>query len=117
MFVEVLFGGEHKENRLAQACDNPTTGHFKENHSSLSETVDRVIRDGKVFVGIISTCTVLLQTLPTAPRSERGSLIQKHVDTVSKPGTLLPDNLRSFLLGEMKNGDKPSLLKKRKAAD
>jgi hypothetical protein len=110
-------------NLLAEieACDNSFTGKVREKQKTLCETVDRVSTAGKAFVTVVTTCCLILQTLPSCPKAERGTIIQAHFDTVTKTGALLPSNLRAYLLEEQKKagksgGAKSSGGSKRKAA-
>ena len=72
----------------------------------MCETVDRVSVSGKEFVTVVTTCALIVQQLPTAPKAERGPIIQGHFDTVAKTGTTLPANLRTYLLEEQKKSSK-----------
>ena len=105
-------------NLLAEieACDNSFTGKVREKQKSLCETVERVSTAGKEFVTVVTTCCLILQTLPNAPKAERGTIIQSHFDTVTKTGAALPENLRVYLLAEQKKAAKSGGSKRKAAA-
>ena len=84
----------------AKAVDNDITGKFEESHEACNTTVERVVRDAKNFIGVVSTVSLILEQLPTTPKAQRASLIKAHLDTTHKTGTTLPDNLRQYLVKE-----------------
>jgi len=86
--------------------DNDITGSFVGAHAAVATTLERVLKAGKDFIAVVSTCAVILQSLPSAPRAKRTTMIRGHLETCSRNGATLPENLRQFLDAELKKSRK-----------
>ena len=82
--------------------DNDITGSFAEAHTAVATTLERVLKAGKDFICVVSTCAVIVQSLPSAPRAKRATMIRAHFETCARNGATIPQNLREFLDSEFK---------------
>ena len=98
----------------ANAVNNSITGRFEESHQACNETVERDVREGKNFIGVVSTVSLILEHLPTMPKAQRASIIKAHLETTHRTGATLPDNLRTYLAGEHQKATKRPVRKPRK---
>lgn len=89
------------KNSLTDACRactyNMTTKN-PEAHALIAETIEST----KVFVGVVQTCSLILETLPATPTSSRPKCIEGHNAKLKTLGITLPQNLRSHLDNEYK---------------
>jgi len=88
-------------------------GKFEALHAAVAASTQRCLLSSKTFIAVVATCSLILETLPTAPKNDRHDLLEEHIVSVSRSGVTLPATLDSYLNRELKRMKKPG---SRKAA-
>lgn len=85
---------------VARSLPHNVAGKFEVIHESVVTQCERALASGRTFIAVVSTVTLILATLPSAPTHKRTSLITEHLEK-SKTSNL-PANLSEYLELELK---------------
>ena len=102
----VEWSGLNKIFVAAKACETMSVGNFVDMHAGTAKSTAETLQNAKDFIGVVSTASLILESLPSMPMSERYASINNHLVQSSHTGVKLPTNLLAFLEGEKKKSRK-----------
>ena len=101
---------------LGQVLDSSIVGAGVSSTEIMQKARD-VSTAAKDFVAVVTTCDLIVETLPAATKADRAVLIEGHFATTRDTGAKMPENLRVYLETELAKCNKPAKPKAKKAGE
>ena len=74
---------------------------FEETKKTVLSDADTQLTSSRTFIAVVSTCVLILKTLPTQTKAKRNTLLSAQI--AKNKNTGLPNNLMDYMNRELKN--------------